>query len=575
MYLTGTSTSGGLDNTSAANPTLYLYRENLTPQYTTFLNSNFRGINNINSAPTYGMDDSTYPSINIPVGTGYLCFFRGNRASAVFTTETTTTYVPQAVTLSTSGTLNQGQITVKDWFTPASSTLSYTAATPSAVRGYNLVGNPYASSIDWETFQTSTTTSGIYGSAIGSTIYVLDPVSHNYGAYIKGSGGAGTNNATNVIASGQGFFVVTASTAATLIFNESAKTTSQPTGTKLLMGTPVATNNLQYFRLQFAKDSVTTEDILVRLVDSLKNLNYNDNVDAIHKKGLGKVSLFGVSPDNYALAIYSIPAPNKTQVTIPLNISASVDGAYTMNLKQVTNLPQLYDIWLIDAYKKDSTNLRQSPVYTFNITPADTLSYGSTRFKVVFRINPALTYHLLTFTAAKVQQLQQVQVNWTSQNEQNYTDFTVERSTDEGKTFQVIGSVASAGSGAYGFLDKSPVTGQNWYRLQSVDILDSTQYSDIVKIGFGPQSQGITSQSIIQLYPNPATSVLNLSFGVESQHTYALTITNSLGIVVKQLSATQGTLQINVSGLIPGGYVLKIIDNSNQKLIGNAKFIKQ
>lgn len=174
-----------------------------------------------------------------------------------------------------------------------------------------------------------------------------------------------------------------------------------------------------------------------------------------------------------------------------------------------------------------------------------------------------------------MQQLQQVQVNWTSQNEQNYTDFTVERSTDEGKTFQVIGSVASAGSGAYGFLDKSPVTGQNWYRLQSVDILDSTQYSDIVKIGFGPQSQGITSQSIIQLYPNPATSVLNLSFGVESQHTYALTITNSLGIVVKQLSATQGTLQINVSGLIPGGYVLKIIDNSNQKLIGNAKFIKQ
>jgi len=206
IYLTSTSASGGMDNTVAANPTLYLYRENLTPQYTTFLNSNFRGINNINSAPVYSMDDAANPSINIPVGNGYLCFFRGNRASTTFAAETVTSYVPQSATLSTSGTLNQGQIAVKNWFTPSVSTLSYTATSPVAVRGYNLAGNPYACAIDWETFQTGSTTTGIYGNSVGTAIYVLDPVSHNYGAYIKGNAGVGTNNASNIIVSGQGFF---------------------------------------------------------------------------------------------------------------------------------------------------------------------------------------------------------------------------------------------------------------------------------------------------------------------------------------------------------------------------------
>ncbi len=574
IFLTGTSTTGGFDNTSAANPTLYLYRENLTPLYTTFLNSNFRGINNINAAPTYSMDDSTYPTINIPVGSGYLCFFRGNRASASFGTETTTTYIPQTVTLTASGTLNQGQITVKDWFTPSSFTLSYTAASPSTVRGYNLVGNPYASSIDWETFQSSSSTSGIYGSAIGNAIYVLDPLTHNYGAYVKGNGGSGTNNASNVIASGQGFFVVASSASATLIFNESAKTTAQPTSPKLLMSsTTVATNSRRFFRLQFAKDSVNTEDILIRLIDTLKNLNYNDDVDAVYKRGLGKVSMCSVSSDNYALAIFGVPAPLKKPDAIPLNIETSADGAYTIKLQQVTGIPQLYDIWLMDAYKKDSLDMRLYPSYAFNIIQRDTMSYGRTRFKLVLRINPAYAYHLLSFTAAKVPDLKQVKVNWTSQNEQNYTDFTVERSTDNGKSFDAIGVVPSSGQNSYGFIDKTPVDGQNWYRLKSVDITDSVQYSAIVKIGFSYQDQNLKTQ-LITIYPNPVASVMNLTIDVQSQHTYALTITNSLGLVVRQFSTTQNVQQLNTSDLTPGAYVLKVIDTSDQKFIGSAKFIK-
>src|SRR5262249_32188354 len=124
IYITATTVGKGFDNTSGANPTLYLYRENLTnPSNATFTGSNFRGINDINTAPpTYGMDDTTYPSINIPIGNGFLCFFRGDRSATTFANETRTSYIPQSVTMSTTGTIVIGNVAVKDWFTPGVST---------------------------------------------------------------------------------------------------------------------------------------------------------------------------------------------------------------------------------------------------------------------------------------------------------------------------------------------------------------------------------------------------------------------------------------------------------------------
>jgi hypothetical protein len=575
IYLTATTTTGGFDNPGGANPTLYLFRENMTPAYSTFLNSNYRGINNMTASPTYGMDDASYPTANIPVGNGYLCWFRGNRASAAYATETTTSYIPQAATLSTGGTLNQGQIIVKDWFTPSSSTLSYTAASPASIQGYNLVGNPYASSIDWETFQSSSSTTGIYGNAIGPAIWVLDPVSHNYGAYVKGSGGIGTNNASNVISSGQGFFVVAGSTSASLIFNESAKTSSQPSGMALLMGTPAdQTANSQYLRLQLAMDSVNTDDILVRF-NSSATPNFDPAVDAAYKTGFGPVSLSSLSSDKIPLAINTLPLPKTTQ-SIGLTITANADGVYYLTMKQLTGIPELYDIWLMDRYKKDSLDMRHNHTYAFKIAKSDTNSYGSNRFALVIRQNPAYAYHLLSFTAAKIDipNTKRVQINWTAENEQNYTHFTVERSVDAGKTFQEIGGVAASAQGAYGLQDNDPAN-QNLYRLKSEDINGAVTYSFIIPVGYSALS-GSLAENNINVYPNPATSNINLSITnvTNKKDAYNIAVTDGSGIVVKQAITEETQWQTSIANLIPGTYFIKVIDNNTQAIIGNSKFIK-
>ena len=75
MYLTG-SAGGGFDKTG--NPTLYLYREDLTPSNVTYTSGNFLGISAINNTPAYNYYlNGGSTAYNLPAGSGYLCFFRG------------------------------------------------------------------------------------------------------------------------------------------------------------------------------------------------------------------------------------------------------------------------------------------------------------------------------------------------------------------------------------------------------------------------------------------------------------------------------------------------------------------
>ena len=208
VWLTGAAgAGGGFDKT--ANPTLYLYREDQVPNAASFTGGNFWGISAINNAPAYNyFMNGGAVNYNIPVGDGYMLFFRGNKASAAVGVETQPSYtVPVAVTLSASGTLNAGQVIVHDWYTPASANLGWTNANANAAaRGFNLVGNPYMPALpDWGAIHHhhSPALPGIYANNVGNTIYELNPLTNNYDTYQVG--GAFTNNGSRTIVSGQGF----------------------------------------------------------------------------------------------------------------------------------------------------------------------------------------------------------------------------------------------------------------------------------------------------------------------------------------------------------------------------------
>ena len=576
MYLTATTTNGGFDNTAASNPTLYIYRENLIPNNNSFTGGNFRGINNILSSPNYTLDVDGGP-YNILSGGGYLCFFRGNRAAASFATETTPGYVPQTVTLTTSGTLNAGQIVFRDWFTPTTTTLSYSPSSPVGVAGYQCVGNPYASAIDWDTFQTTTPTQGMYGVNVSNTIYELDDVTKTYGSYVAGSGGTGSAAfVSNVISSGQAFFIVATTSGGQFIINESAKTTKLNTGAKLLLSTkPIAMINNQFIRLQLmGKDSTVGDQTMIRF-NNMATGKYTQGLDAAYMPGFGDASLSSKSTDMYDLSINNIQFPKQNAQTVKLNFNVTNSGQYTISLRNLVQVPQLYDLWLMDAYKGDSVNLKISKTYSFNVNKTDSASFGSKRFTLVIRQNQELAYQLVNFAATKVSTSRQVEVTWATVNEGNYTNFTVERSIDNGKTYQILGGVKAAGQGNYSFLDKNPVNGTSLYRLQQEDINNTISYSKIVTIQYSGLSNQLAGGKI-NVYPNPANSTINLAIseGASISPVYRIRVMSSSGLVVKDITSSQSTWQGNVSDLKPGTYMIRVINNSTQNLVGENKFVK-
>jgi len=573
-YISGTNfpTAG---TTKAGNPSLYLYRENLAPLYTAFTNSNYRGISDISGDPNYQLNTDGGP-FNIPVGNGYLFFFRGGLSTVA---PFTTTSIPANATLAATGTLNEGNVNVTNWYNAqsgATGLLYSTASGDPTIEGMNLVGNPYPSTIDWNTFSASVSTAGIYGPGLTGTIYLLNPGgqagSGNFGSYIPGVGGV--NNATNLIASGVGFFAQASGPGATLKFTENAKVSTQVSGPALFMANraPLAVVH-QAVRLVMKLDSINSDEILINFNANTKPA-YNIFEDAHYRTGTGKVSLSSLSSDNVPLAINQLPLALKGD-TIKLKVGAAASGNYTLNLKSITGVPQIYDVWLKDAHTKDSVNMRTTSSYSFTINTTDTTTFGANRFSLVLVQNPALAYQLLSFDATKAgNNDKQVQLTWKTINEQNYTSFTVERSNDNGKTFNVVGSIFSSGAGAYSLLDRDPLKGDNEYRLKQVDFNNTVTYSKVIDIQFADNGNNITSH--ISAYPNPAINIINLTIVPKSKGntTYEIKVSNSSGMVVKFAQVTEPSWQQNVSGLLTGTYLIQVTDKKDGDVIGQTKFVK-
>jgi Secretion system C-terminal sorting domain len=162
--------------------------------------------------------------------------------------------------------------------------------------------------------------------------------------------------------------------------------------------------------------------------------------------------------------------------------------------------------------------------------------------------------------------------NWTTEQEINTADFTVERSTDA-VHFTAIDTQPAAGNSSskkdYSFTDKEPVNGTNFYRLKTTDINGQWKWSNIVAIKF---DKGFTALSV---YPNPAKDILFVETDNKVKEDVAIIITDVTGKTVwLQRKVLEGHLafSINVSTLPKAIYTISI-----QKKSGNTsvQFIKQ
>ncbi len=160
-----------------------------------------------------------------------------------------------------------------------------------------------------------------------------------------------------------------------------------------------------------------------------------------------------------------------------------------------------------------------------------------------------------------------VDLNWTTQIEINSDHFAVERSTDAGAHWDVIGVVAAHGNSStvlnYSFSDSKPGSGTSEYRLQSVDRDAKYAYSEVKTIRNGL----ITAVSV---YPNPARDYVNVTLGGTNTQSAVVRLLNQSGQILLEKNVSNGggtTIPLAVSSYPTGNYLIVVIGADGSKQV--------
>ncbi|MDP4214298.1 MAG: T9SS type A sorting domain-containing protein [Bacteroidota bacterium] len=246
------------------------------------------------------------------------------------------------------------------------------------------------------------------------------------------------------------------------------------------------------------------------------------------------------------------------------------------NITLSTNvIPNATYIWYkkLTAASTDSILVGTDPTYNVPyLTPADTgiyvnrmsinsgcltkLSYfhldGMCGGLWVLPQSVTLKGHALNETAS--------QLTWDAPGSPDGITYQIERKNESGD-FVSIGSISgNPGSGSYNFIDNSPGSGVNLYRLKISGTDNKFTYSNIVQIN-------LKTTDRISVYPNPVGNVLNVNIQSGQTSRYQIVLFNVAGQILyasSPASVQNSTLIYHRDdSVVPGLYMLKVKNLSN------------
>jgi hypothetical protein len=167
-----------------------------------------------------------------------------------------------------------------------------------------------------------------------------------------------------------------------------------------------------------------------------------------------------------------------------------------------------------------------------------------------------------------------VELTWTTSQEQNADKFNVQRSLD-GERFETIGTVKATGNSntkiEYAYTDENinQNLGRAYYRIQSMDFDGRSQVWTVRTVKFRPDAYSIN------LIPNPAQDVVNINIAALVNANTTLSIYNTMGQQVYNKNFTSDVnnatnFEINLNGYAKGLYQVVVRSGNNiasQKLV--------
>ncbi|MBP6623611.1 MAG: T9SS type A sorting domain-containing protein, partial [Chitinophagaceae bacterium] len=153
-------------------------------------------------------------------------------------------------------------------------------------------------------------------------------------------------------------------------------------------------------------------------------------------------------------------------------------------------------------------------------------------------------------------------LNWTTSMEQNNAYFHVQRSQDA-RNFTTIAKVntkAINGNSStmlrYELQDEHPSTGNNYYRLEQVDLDGNSSYSEVINL------YRDANGNIISIYPNPTKGMLYVECLFLTEGEAAIILSDLSGRKIKEIqmntSTGSNTISFDMSDVSIGMYLLKV-----------------
>jgi len=162
-----------------------------------------------------------------------------------------------------------------------------------------------------------------------------------------------------------------------------------------------------------------------------------------------------------------------------------------------------------------------------------------------------LPIQLIDFTAKPVNE--HVKLSWTTSTEINNDYFTLLRSAN-GIEWETLKHIDGAGNSAstitYHETDMHPLLGVSYYRLKQIDFDGNSSLSKIV-------STSISGQTIIKVYPNPASELLNIEINQSANQVVSLMNSNGQKIFISN-EMLNGKLQLTTANFPRGLYLLMV-----------------
>lgn len=407
--------------------------------------------------------------------------------------------------------------------------------------GWNLVGNPFLSAIDWELVSANA------GNAnIEATYYVWDSENSEYDEFTAGGvGGPAPQN----IALGSAFFVKATGASPSLEITSADKTSAEAEiKRETTPERPVITLNLVRgtrtvdARFSFGEEASASKDAY----DAYQLVPLSQDYMTLSSSMRGSEATF---------AHQFLPEPTDG-VTLDLNVETTYDGAFSIELADLKHVPEQWTIELVDTATGQTVDLRAKDAeHTFTVDPAATLQKGDSIEEMLKRGTPKVAQKAdgltgrfqlrvqgaLDSTPATGSVLQNVRtqpddagvvLKWETARETSGTRFHVQRQTATGfdDVHVLDGGGLSKTPQAYSHRVDDLTAGTHTFRIKMVDDDGTEVFSKTVE-----GKMGLNGPYQLNAFPNPFRGRATVQFAVKDAGPVTVEVYNTLGQRVRTL----------------------------------------